>query len=219
MLAVALLVHLPAPRLAAQAPSQAYEWTAADREALWKQQAEDATDNLGITGDDKSKLSALYLARRKTLQEKLDALDDSFQIGQNVFEEYRRLVEIERGKFKAALSDILNADQVEAAATSLGSFSRQWDRLLFAWRGMGLDPEKSKQGRLMIAAYIADWTKLREADPANDDTEYLRDELDRLKVGLDLSLATLLSDEQQTQWQQTTQFRSQRPSVPGRRRR
>ncbi|MCC6694671.1 MAG: hypothetical protein IT365_03470 [Candidatus Hydrogenedentes bacterium] len=219
MLAVAVLVHLPAPRLAAQDPSQTFGWTAADREAIWKQQAEDATDNLEITGDDKSKLSALYLARRKILQEQLDALDSNSQNVKDVYGEYRRLVETERGRFRAALSDILDAKQVEAVAVSLGSFSRQWDRLLFAWRAIGLDPEKSKQGRLMIAAYIADWTQMREATPADDDTEHRIDELEQLKVGLDLSLATLLSDEQQTQWQQTTQFRTQRANIPGRRRR
>ena len=217
LLSLALLVCLSAPRIAGQDTSQAGEWTGEARETIWKQQVEDAVESLGVTGKDKSELAALYLARRKALQEKFDALGNSGQGGQTTFEEYRRLVENERGNFKTALSDFLDEEQVEPVASSLGSFSRQWDRLLFAWREMGLDPEKSKQGRQMIAAYIVDWEKLRSASPANDDIESLRDELDRLKVGLDLSLATLLNDEQQSQWQRTTQSGARRQRVPGRR--
>ncbi|MCC6487756.1 MAG: hypothetical protein IT364_09670 [Candidatus Hydrogenedentes bacterium] len=219
MLAAVGVACLPTPEIAAQNTDPPTQWTTVNHEAIWKQQVEDTTDRLGITGDDKSELSALYLAKRKVLQEQLDALDFRSPNSQNTYEDYRKLVETERDKFNAALTQVLDKEQALAVAGSLGSFSRQWDSLLAEWGALDLDPEKSKEGRRMIAAYIADWANLRGTSPANGDADSLRDEMDLLKVSLDLSLATLLTDEQQTEWQRRTQSGGQRLRAPGRRRR
>jgi hypothetical protein len=178
------------------------------REAIWKLQADEIAGSLDLSEEARVKLRGIYLANRKDLQEQLDAMDDGERSGQALLDDYRKLVEQERDKFKTALRDFLNEDQIAKAVATLGTFSRHWDRLLLAWEELGLDPEKSKQGHAMIAAYIVDAEKVRAKVPENSDVDSVRIAAEELKIALNLSLATLLSEEQQIQWESATRFGS-----------
>ena len=189
------------------------------RETVWKLQADETAGSLDLSKEDRDKLVGIYVANRRNLQEQLEATDADERSGPAYVSEYTKLVQQERDKFKTSLLEFLNEEQIEKAVATLGTFSRSWDRLILAWEALDLEPEKSKQGHAMIAAYIADSEKLRADAPVDGDADALRDSVEELKIGLNLSLATLLSEEQQTQWERSTRSRSGGALQSGSRRR
>ena len=182
----------------------------ADRDAAWALQAKGVASSLELSDELAAKLTEAYKASRTSLQEAVEKLADTAGGGQGRMEAYRKLADDERAKLKTALAGFLTAEQADKAAASLGTFSRQWDRMVHTLAGFGLEEEKQNKALELVSGYVSESeTALRDAI-AQSDWQSVRTKMQTLKTGLDTALAEVLSAEQQATWNEATTFRGGR---------
>jgi len=181
----------------------------ADREAAWALQAKGVASSLGLEGDTVTKLTDAYAASRKSFQEALEALAGT-GAGQGRFEAYRKAADEERDKFKTALAGFLSAEQTDKAIASLGSFSRQWDRMVNTLAGFKLEDEKLNKALELVAGYVSESETAMRGVMAQGDFQSVRTKMQELKTGLDASLGDVLAEDQLASWKEATTFRGGR---------
>jgi hypothetical protein len=220
LIAVAVVFGLGAVAANAQGPGGP-QLSSEDREAAWELQAKGVAKDLGLADDAAAKLVDAYKTARRSHQEALAGLAGGGGGalggggGAERFQAFQKLNEEHRAKLKEALSGVLNEEQAGRALASLGTFSRQWDRLVDTLAGYGLDGEKQAKGLSLIAAYVVEADAAMAKAREGGDFQAIRTAAQGLKDKLDTSMADVLSAEQLAQWKTATVFRGGRGG-PGR---
>jgi hypothetical protein len=181
----------------------------ADRDAAWVLQAKGVASSLGLEGENATKLADAYTASRKSLLEAIEKLPDTGG-GQGRFEAYRKVADEERGKLKTALAGFLTAEQADKAVASLGTYSRQWDRMVHTLAGFNLEEEKLNKALDLVAGYVAESDAAMRGVTAQGDWQALRTKAQELKSGLDTALGDVLAEDQLASWKEATTFRGGR---------
>ncbi len=127
--------------------------------------------------------------------------------GQGNFQAVIEYTEGERGKLEKALAAFLKPEQVEKAIGTLGTFGRQWDRMVLAIDGFGMAADKADPAMDEIAGFVQASAKARAEAMLSGDFQSVRDATAKLKEELDAKLAKILSAEHMTKWTEATAFR------------
>lgn len=188
----------------------------ADRDAAWILQAKGVAASLGLADENAAKLADAYIASRKSLQETVENMADTGERGAGRFEAYRKATDEERGKLETTLAGFLTAEQATKATASLGTFSRQWDRMVHTLAGFNLDSEKLNKALALVEGYVVESDAAMRGDLSQQDWQALRTKVQEMKSGLDTSLAEVLSPEQLATWKEATTFRGGRGGAGGR---
>ncbi len=188
----------------------------ADREAAWTLQAKGVAASLELTMDEAVKLNEVYSASRTSLEAAVEKLADSGERGPGRFEAYRKAADEERAKLKTALAEFLPPEAAEKATATLGTFSRQWDRMAHTLAGFGLDDEKLNMALELVAGYVVESDAAMREAFAQQDWQSVRTKVQESKSSLDTALAEVLSEEQLATWKETTTMRASRGDGNGR---
>ncbi|GMV95467.1 MAG: hypothetical protein AMXMBFR82_52450 [Candidatus Hydrogenedentota bacterium] len=182
----------------------------ADREAAWTLQAKGVAASLDLTMDEAVKVAEVYSASRSSLEAAVAKLADSGERGPGRFEAYRKAADEERAKLKAALAEFLSPDAAEKATATLGTFSRQWDRMANTLAGFGLEDEKLNKALELVAGYVVESDAAMREAFAQQDWQSVRTKAQESKSSLDTALAEVLSEEQLATWKTATTYRGNR---------
>lgn len=186
----------------------------ADREAAWALQAKGVAASLGLEEENATKLADAYNASRKSLQEAIEKLPDTGG-GAGRFEAYRKVADEQRAELQTALAGFLTAEQAEKAAATLGTFSRQWDRMVHTLAGFNLEEEKLNKALDLVAGYVAESDTAMRGVTAQGDWQAARTKIQEMKAGLDTALAEVLAEDQLATWKEATTYRGGRGSGGG----
>ncbi len=182
----------------------------------WKAQATEVSRGFKLDTEKIAKVVEAYKASRESQAEQVQELFSGGQRGPGMFQEMQEINETESGILKENLMKFLSEKESETAATSLGSFNREWDRLVVTVLAFKLEPEKQTKALELIAGYVVESNKARAEAIAAQDFQSLRTASEELRGMLDMSIASLLSAEQIETWKTETQ-RRQRGGGGGRR--
>lgn len=171
------------------------------QEAAWTLQAEGVAKAAEVSEENTPKVVAAYIASRKNLQEAMGSLGG----GGGMREEIQKLYAAERERLTEALTQVLPEEQVGSVAGPLGTFYREWDRLVDALAGLELSAEKQEEGLALIAAYVVESDKAMQG-ASGGDWQALMDGWQARKTKLDGDLAEQLglTPEQAETWKQAT---------------
>lgn len=156
---------------------------------------------LGLDTGLGAKLSAAYTEARKAFAA------NAPEGGQGNFQAVIEFTEGERGKLEKALAAFLKPEQVEKAIGTLGTFGRQWDRMVLAIDGFGLGADKANPAMDEIASFVEASAKARAEAMLSGDFQSIRDTMAKMKEELDGKMAKILAAEQMTKWTEATTFR------------
>jgi hypothetical protein len=182
----------------------------ADREAAWALQAKGVAASLGLEDENATKLADAYSASRKSLQEAIEKLPDTGGGGAGRFEAYRKVADEQRAQLQTALAGFLTAEQADKAAATLGTFSRQWDRMVHTLAGFNLEEEKLNKALDLVAGYVTESDTAMRGVTAQGDWQTARTKIQDLKAGLDTALADVLAEDQLATWKEATTYRGGR---------
>lgn len=130
--------------------------------AAWELQAKGVAGRLGLNEAQTKSLVSAYLAAREavgTASEKIrqEAMQAGQEGGMEAMRESMKKIEAlsatERENLKKALAGSLSSEQVEKAMTSLGTFNRQWDRVVDVFGTFKLDASQQQTGLNAIEEY------------------------------------------------------------------
>lgn len=170
-------------------------------QAAWTLAARGVASELGLSREATSKLVNAYKAARESHQKAMQELSGG---GPGGFQAYQELTEKERGKLEAVLKGFLSDEQAAKAMASLGTFNREWDRLLDVLAGFKLDDKKLFKALALVSTYVVDYDKARRSAMANQDWESIRTAREKHKGILDSGMAKILSKEQLATWNEAT---------------
>jgi len=169
-------------------------------QAAWTLAARGVANELGLSKKVTSQLVDAYKAARESYQKALQGLSG----GGGGFQAFRDLAGKERGKLETALKGFLSDEQAAKAMTSLGTFNREWDRLLDVLAGFNLDDKKLFKALALVCTYVVDYSKAANTAMANQDWQSIRTARETHKGKLDSGMAEILSQEQLTTWNEAT---------------
>ena len=176
--------------------------------AAWKWQAQGVARELELEEVETDQLVEVYLASRKKLNEAVreHRAANEGGGGRRRWRIDPELIEEHRAAFQTRLLGFLPDDQAQAATRSLGGFSRQWDRMVGAVVGIGLDEEQTYAALVPIRQYTV---QIAEAWRLGD-REVLRGVMFEAREALNDDLGKVLSEEQLAQFQELTRRRGGR---------
>jgi len=120
----------------------------------------------------------------------------------------------EKAKLETAIKAFLNPEQTAKALATLGAFSRRWDPMVAELDGMKLEAKANDEAMKLVADYIAESEKARQAGMTARD-EGMREKLTQMKEKLDADLSKILSPEQLAKWKEATAMRGRRSGARG----
>ncbi|GMW00399.1 MAG: hypothetical protein AMXMBFR84_15360 [Candidatus Hydrogenedentota bacterium] len=194
----------------------------AKREAAWLLQAKGVAKELALSDENTGKLADAYKTSRQALEDAVQSGDGQGRGGRERFSAMQELAKQHRDKFKTDVSAFLTEEQATKAMATLGSFDRQWDRMVDTLSGLGLEQEKLDKSLALVSAYVAEASAEREKAMSSGDFQSLRTVLGPVREKLDKGLKELLSEEQLMKWTEATAMRGRGgpggpggPGVPG----
>ncbi len=208
--AVGMLFHLAwSPVADAQGQRGGPRLAPEKQEAAWTLHSTCVAKELELSGDNTKKLVTAYIAARKSHGKAMEALrgEGGGGGGQGRWQRFRELSESEGKKLETAFSEFLSKEQTKEATTTLGSFDWSGDRYIDTLASYKLGDEKLFSALKHVSGYIVDYSKARADAMAGGDWQSIRTARQELKGKLDTSLASILSEEQLSQWKEATQFR------------
>lgn len=179
-------------------------------EAAWALQAQGVAADLGLNEEQAEKLKAAYKSSRESQREATRAAmagaggGAGAGRGAEVLNQLREINDKERAKLKAELAGFLDEAQAGKALASLGTYQRQWDRLVDATAALKLEEDKQQQALKAINDYVIDVDKQQQAAIASGDMQGLREAGREAREALDSAMGKVLSPEQLSQWQEAT---------------
>lgn len=175
---------------------------------VWTIQAEGVAQELGLADDLKVKVVEAYKASRTKQGEALRAaMQDEANRGPGGLAKAQELNNTEREALKATLAGILTAEQADKAIATLGTFSRQWDSVVNALVGLGVDAEKQAKALPLLAAYATDVDAMMKKAMEAGDFAAVREGRQERKTKLDTDLGAILSAEELAKWKEATAMR------------
>jgi len=174
---------------------------------IWRAQADGIGREIKLDKEKIAKVVAAYKASREAQAKEVQELFAGGQRGPGMFQEMREINETESGILKDNLMKFLSEKDSDTAVASLGSYNRQWDRLVSTILGFELEDAKQKKALELIAGYVVESNKARDEAIASGDFQSIRTASEELKGMLDMSIASLLSKEQVETWKTATERR------------
>lgn len=174
-----------------------------DREAAWALQVKSIAKSLGLSEEAEKKVLEAYAASRKSQQAATQTVIDSGQ-GPGRFQELQKVNDAERAKLKEALAGVLSAEQAEKAASTLGSFNRQWDRLVKGIADLKLDEEKQLKALSEIEKYVLESNAAMAKAMESQDFQSMRTVGQELRSKLDTAMSEVLDADQLAKWKEST---------------
>ena len=175
--------------------------------AAWSAQGSGASHDAGISAENTAKLIDVYKVSRTEHGKELETLMASGERGPGMFQQMQAINSAAGGAMKPKLAAFLSAEETDKVMASLGSYNREWDRLVDTVLGFKLAGESNFKALTLIANYVIESDKARAEAIAAMDFESMRAASEELKGMLDLSIASVLSDEQVASWKEQTQRR------------
>lgn len=189
-------------------------------ETAWTLEAQGVAHDLGLSEEATSKLVDAYKDVRASHQKALEELMATAERGPGMFQQMRDVNASERAELKERVASFLDQEQTDEVIKSLGTFNRQWDRLVDALASLGLAEDKQYEGLTLIAEYAVESTAAQEEAMAAMDFQSMRSTMQTMKEELDASMEDILTAVQLSQWKEATARRGGRrgPGGPGPRR-
>ena len=177
-------------------------------EAAWKAEAGGVAHDIGLSGDNSTKLGTAYQVSRVSQGKKIRELMAEGQRGPGMFSKMQEIGEAEAAILKSEIANFLNAKEVETAISSLGTYNREWDRYVDTLLGFKLSEDKQFQALSLIAIYVIESDKARATAMAAMDFGAYRQATTELKAILDMSMGGVFSETEQATWNEKTQRRN-----------
>lgn len=189
-------------------------------QAAWSAQSGGIAHEAGLSSSNAEKLASAYAASRESQGTAIQELFSSGQRGPGMFQEMQGINEKERKALAEALGEFLSDSEAGKVMVPLGTFSRDWDRLMSALLDLEVEDDASEKVYPMISAYVVKSDEARAEAMASMDFQSMRETSRVLREELDGQVSGVLSEEQMTAWKSATarpQFggRGGRPSPPG----
>jgi uncharacterized lipoprotein len=176
----------------------------ADRDAAWALEAKGVAKDIGLSDADTGKVVAAYKASRDRHASAMQEMMSTGERGPGMFQQMRGIADTERGKLAEELESAIGKENADKAVKVLGTYNRQWDRLVGVLSGFGLEADKEYQGLSLIAKYVVDASAAQEEAFATMDIEGMRSAMQELKATLDSAMGDVLSAEQLATWKEQT---------------
>lgn len=177
--------------------------------AAWALESRSVAAELGITQEPAEKLAAAYASVRASHSERVAKIRAEAEEGDRfgMFQSMMEANEDSADDLANKLGEILEAKQVTIAMSSLGTFSRGWDRMADTLSGLELSDENLASALSVVLAYTVTMGEAREDAMASMDFQLMREVREEAKPELDAALAKILSEEQLAKWNEATTFR------------
>jgi len=171
----------------------------------WEMEAKCVAQEIALSAELTTKLVDAYkTARDSYMTAAREAMGEGGQ------RDYSKIIELNKtqaAKLETALKGFLKPDQTTKAMASLGTFNRQWDRMVTVLDGMKLDEKANTTAMKSVTEFVVESGKVRQAAVAGGDFQSLREKTAPLREKLDADLAKVLSAEQVTKWKEETAMR------------
>lgn len=186
----------------------------ATRDKVWAIEAGTVAKSLELSAEQTTKLKDAYKAARESQRKAIESAATQQQGGRRDFRKMMEVNQAEKAKLETAMNAFLKPEQTAKALATLGTFSRRWDPMVAELDGMKLEAKASDAAMKLVADYVAESEKARQAGMTTRD-EGMRDQLAKLKDKLDADLAKILSAEQLAKWKEATAARGGRTGTRG----
>lgn len=174
----------------------------------WEIQAKTVARDLTLSVEQTTKLVEAYAAARDSHNKAAGAVAGPAE--RPDFQKMREVNQNERTKFESVLKGFLNAEQIDKALLTLGSFFRRWDAMVETLDAMDLGDKAREDAVKLTADYVAEWNTAMKVAMGSGNRESMREQADKLKEKLDADVARILSAEQMTKWTDATARRGNR---------
>jgi len=181
---------------------------------VWALEAGAVAKSLGLAAEQTTKLTDAYKAARESQRKAIEAAAVQQQGDRRDFRAMMEVNQAEKAKLETAIKAFLNPEQTAKALATLGTFSRRWDPMVAELDSMKLEPKANDEAMKLVADYVAESEKARQAGMAAPD-EGMREKLTQMKEKLDADLAKILSAEQLAKWKEATATRRGRGGARG----
>lgn len=174
------------------------------RDAVWTLEAEGVSKDIGLNAADTAKVVAAYKTSRESHGKATEELMATAERGPGMMQQMQEIADTERGKLAAELEAAIGKDNATKAVAVLGTYQRDWDRLVDALASFSLDAEKQSKGLTKIAEHIVEVDKAQQDAFASFDMDGFRAAAQESKARLDAAMAEILSAEQLATWNEQT---------------
>jgi hypothetical protein len=184
--------------------------------AAWDLEAAGVAGRLGLNadqtkalqkayGDARTSQQAVMEKLRQDQQAKMKDMDpedrrDAMQSARKAMEDANKS---ERDKLTKAVTAAVPGDKGTQAATALGSFNPQWDRMVDTIGGFKLDAAKQQDALNAIETFSAAQTKTLQGAGPDSDRQAMREEMQAAREKLTASLKKDLTDDQLKKFEET----------------
>jgi hypothetical protein len=169
-------------------------------EAAWKLQAQSVSEEVGLSKDQTAKLTAAYLAAKKSHRQALKELPKETDKDKSRAATLAA-IEKDRTKFAASLKGVLADELIVKVLPILGSFNAKWDGLVAALQDLKLEKAILKSAMKCTINYV---TEYEAASIESMKTVKHRPNSRTFKAKLDTDLSGVLSAEQMKMWKDAT---------------
>jgi hypothetical protein len=174
----------------------AAEVTRADRERAWETQARGIAKAVNQPADSEEKMVLVYVETRGKVQDFVESLESKGEDIHKHLDEYRKVTGEEREKLKTSFSEFMTEEDSEIALSTLGTFSRQWDRTVLAYSKYELDSAKQEKAFSAAAEYAKAIDAARKKAMDGGDTKAMTADFDKAGEKLNAAMAEIFSADQ-----------------------
>jgi len=169
-------------------------------ESAWKTQAQNISEEVGLSKDQTAKLTAAYLVVKKSHKQALKELPEE-KDKDKARAATLAAIEKDRTKFAASLKGILTEELIAKVLPTLGSFNAKWDGLVAALQDLKLEKAAMKPAMKLVSNYV---TEYETASIESMKTVNHRPNSKPFKAKLDAGLSEVLNAEQLKIWKDAT---------------
>ncbi|TSA23319.1 hypothetical protein D4R75_03600, partial [bacterium] len=125
-------------------------------ESAWKTQAQNISEEVGLSKDQTAKLTAAYLVAKKSHKQALKELPEE-KDKDKARAATLAAIEKDRTKFAASLKGILTEELIAKVLPTLGSFNAKWDGLVAALQDLKLEKAAMKPAMKLVSNYVTEY--------------------------------------------------------------
>lgn len=172
--------------------------------ATWKTEAKAVANDLGLSKEQRGKLTDAFIAARKSQRDAVKALPEETD-REKSRAATRGVNTKERTALEKALKDILTDEQIAKALPLLGSFNHRWDTMVKTLSELKIEKEKMNAALKLVGTFVTDYEKAR-GEAAASGLRFSSSTSRDLKEKLDAGISKLLTEAQLTTWNGATKI-------------
>jgi Spy/CpxP family protein refolding chaperone len=170
--------------------------------ATWKTEAKGIAADLGLSKEQRGKLTDVFIAARKSQRDAVRALpEEADRVKSRAAIEAVNLKE--RAALAKAVKGILTDEQAVKALPLLGSFNHRWDSMVKTLSELKLEKEKMNASLKLVGSFVTAYDKARQ-EAAASGSRFSSSVTKDLKAKLDAGMAAQLTPEQLKTWNEAT---------------